>query len=54
MWQVDPAELFHAPTVRKAAKGSVVRHSEREARGCDALVLWLDGDREGENTCYEV
>lgn len=35
-----PAELFHAPVVRKAQKGSVVRHLQDEAKGCDFIVLW--------------
>ena len=32
----------------------MVKHLEREARGVQYLVLWLDCDREGENICYEV
>jgi DNA topoisomerase-3 len=49
-WEsVDPLELFRAPIVRKAGKGSVVRHLAAKANGVDVLVLWMDCDREGEN-----
>jgi len=54
-WEsVDPAELFHAPTVRKPCQGSVVRHLQEEARGVHFIVLWMDCDREGENINFEV
>jgi DNA topoisomerase-3 len=52
---VDPAELFGAPVLHAPeGKGGIVKHLEREARGMDYLVLWLDCDREGENICFEV
>ncbi|KAL1507735.1 hypothetical protein AB1Y20_007348 [Prymnesium parvum] len=50
----SPAELFGATTVRKPTKVGVVKHLEREAKGADVLVLWLDCDREGENIAFEV
>jgi DNA topoisomerase-3 len=52
----DPATLFHAQTVKTEAnpKAHVCSHLQREAKGCDYLVLWLDCDREGENICFEV
>lgn len=50
---VDPAELFSAPTIKRA-DGRMVRHLEAVAKGADYLILWLDCDREGENICFEV
>jgi DNA topoisomerase-3 len=49
----EPGELFAADVVKRA-DGRMVGHLEREARGCDYLVLFLDCDREGENICFEV
>ncbi len=51
---VDPADLFHAPIVKKPCKGSIVRHLSDCAKGVDFIVLWLDCDREGENIAFEV
>lgn len=42
---VDPMELFQAPIVRKPTKGSVVKHLQDQAKGCDFIVLWMDCDR---------
>ncbi|KAK1293909.1 hypothetical protein QJS10_CPA16g00508 [Acorus calamus] len=56
-WEVtDPMDLFEAPTVKLESnpKAHICRHLHQEARGCGALVLWLDCDREGENICFEV
>lgn len=52
---VDPNDLFDAPTQKNAeGKGGIVKHLEREAKGAEVLVLWMDCDREGENICFEV
>ena len=32
----------------------VQRTLEREVRGCQSLIIWTDGDREGENIGYEI
>ena len=53
-WELDPKLLFDCATEKKVTAGRVRGSLEREARTCDALVLWLDCDREGENICFEV
>ena len=55
-WSVDPRTLFDAPTVRPESNPEqhICQHLSQVAKGCNALVLWLDCDREGENICFEV
>lgn len=52
----NPEQLFDAP-VRKGCTESaekIKRTLEREIRGCGALVIWTDCDREGENIGFEI
>ncbi|CAE8726676.1 unnamed protein product, partial [Polarella glacialis] len=50
-----PDELFHAETIRTYdGRANIPAHIQKEAQGCEILVLWLDCDREGENICFEV
>ena len=55
-WDIDPSELFDAPTERQEAnpKAHICKHLKQEAKYCHFLLLWLDCDREGENICFEV
>jgi len=53
--KVKNEDLFRAPTVHcEDPQPRVSEHLAQEARDCDILVLWLDCDREGEYTCFEV
>jgi len=53
--KVKNEDLFRAPTVHcEDPQPRVSEHLAQEARDCDRLVLWLDCDREGEYTCFEV
>ena len=53
-WDRPPHELFHAGTVKTPTSGAVISHLKQEGNGCSHLLLLLDGDREGENICFEV
>jgi len=55
-WQkTAPADLFHARTVHCYDPSTRIPDLiSSEAVEADALVLWLDCDREGENICFEV
>lgn len=54
----DITSIFDAKTKKVVEETSerlgVVQHLQRAAQGCGWLCLWLDGDREGENICFEV
>ncbi|XP_050100491.1 DNA topoisomerase 3-alpha [Anopheles aquasalis] len=56
-WQsCSPEDLFDAP-VRKSCPESydkIKKTLEREVRGCAALIIWTDCDREGENIGFEI
>lgn len=52
----QPKHLFDAPIKEAINKDgqAIKRTLEREARGCQALIIWTDGDREGENIGFEI
>eukprot|EP00736_Rhodelphis_marinus_P006750 Rmarinus@m.25760 len=52
----DPVELFTAPIVKQVSPQhkDLEAQLRTEAKKCQALVLWLDCDREGENIAFEV
>ncbi|EDV27024.1 uncharacterized protein TRIADDRAFT_22834 [Trichoplax adhaerens] len=51
-----PVELFEAQ-VQKFCTGTnipIKKTLEREIRNCNTLIIWTDGDREGENIGHEI
>eukprot|EP01103_Thecamoeba_quadrilineata_P000936 TRINITY_DN10828_c0_g1_i1.p1 TRINITY_DN10828_c0_g1~~TRINITY_DN10828_c0_g1_i1.p1 ORF type:complete len:959 (+),score=147.26 TRINITY_DN10828_c0_g1_i1:12-2888(+) len=52
----EPVALFDVEIHKKVAQTNIQisQTLEREIRGCQWLVLWLDCDREGENIAFEV
>ncbi|XP_046401854.1 DNA topoisomerase 3-alpha isoform X2 [Ischnura elegans] len=56
-WQgCSPLALFEAPIMKCCPKDYVkIKDTlKREARGSEALIIWTDCDREGENIGFEV
>ncbi|KXZ51646.1 hypothetical protein GPECTOR_11g100 [Gonium pectorale] len=49
-----PRGRLHRAACPAPPQAHVCEHLQREGRGMDVLVLWLDCDREGENICFEV
>merc|ERR1719483_700099 len=52
----NPVDLFNAPLQRYCPEkfNDIKRTLEKEAKGVQALVIWTDCDREGENIGFEV
>lgn len=56
-WQsCAPVELFeaHISKTTKDESKDIEKTLTAEAKKCNTLLLWLDGDLEGENICFEV
>lgn len=54
--EVDPQALFTAPVQKTCHEifKPILRTLQKEARGCNGLIIWTDCDREGENIGYEI
>ncbi|CAL7941209.1 unnamed protein product [Xylocopa violacea] len=57
-WQgCHPLSLFHAPIVKQCSDETSIKIKktlEREVQKCNALIIWTDCDREGENIGFEI
>lgn len=56
-WEkTNPLDLFEAPVSKMCPEqGLKIKATlEREVRGCRALIVWTDCDREGENIGFEI
>lgn len=52
----NPEQLFDAPVIKFCPENyqKIQKTLQREIRSCDALIIWTDCDREGENIGYEI
>lgn len=52
----NPEQLFDAEIKKFCSENNekIKRTLEREVRSCNELIIWTDGDREGENIGFEV
>ncbi|KMQ86449.1 dna topoisomerase 3-alpha-like protein [Lasius niger] len=57
-WQgCHPLSLFDAPVSKQCSEDNYIkikRTLEREIQSCNALIIWTDCDREGENIGFEI
>ncbi|GBM94073.1 DNA topoisomerase 3-alpha [Araneus ventricosus] len=56
-WQIcNPVVLFEAPVVTECLPDyqGIKQTLELEVRSCQYLIIWTDGDREGENIGFEI
>ncbi|XP_066595164.1 DNA topoisomerase 3-alpha [Prorops nasuta] len=57
-WQsCNPLSLFDAPVFKSCTNENLInikKTLEKEVRGCEALIIWTDCDREGENIGFEI
>ncbi|XP_029173837.1 DNA topoisomerase 3-alpha-like [Nylanderia fulva] len=57
-WQgCHPLSLFDAPVSKQCSEENYIkikRTLEREIQSCNALIIWTDCDREGENIGFEI
>lgn len=52
----NPEQLFDAPVIKSCPENfmKIQKTLEREIRSCNALIIWTDCDREGENIGFEI
>lgn len=57
-WEAcQPLSLFDAPVVKECSAEysiKIKKTLEREVQKCNALIIWTDCDREGENIGFEI
>lgn len=53
---IEPVKLFDVDTIKVASnpKQKLKEFLQGLCKGADAIVLWLDNDKEGENICFEI
>jgi DNA topoisomerase-3 len=56
-YSCPPLSLFDAPIIKSCVDTSyekIKKTLEKEIKPCNALIIWTDCDREGENIGFEI